>query len=90
MINRVLPWVPSTQGTIVQTFKRGVKIMKLEDVLNILFEFNDVDPKEVYINGTQLWLIDTTSSEYINLLSVPVYHYFNNGEGTYLIDTMWE
>lgn len=63
--------------------------MKVRDVLTILLEDGKIDPKEIYINGMSYWNIDTTDSEFINLLEVPVYHYFNNGDGTITIDTMW-
>ena len=64
--------------------------MNLGETLNLLLEHHTVDPKEVFINGVSLFNTDTTDSEFINLLDVPVYHYFNNGDGTILIDTMWD
>ena len=65
--------------------------MKLKDVLLVLLDDKQpmFDPKQIYINGMAYWNYDTTDSEFLNLLDVPVYHYFNNGDGTITIDTMW-
>lgn len=62
--------------------------MTLGHVLHILSEKN-VDMDCVYINGRKWSEIDFTDSDMIGLVEVPVYHYFNNGDGTILVDTMW-
>lgn len=62
--------------------------MNLGEVLHLLSKKN-VDIENVYINKLRWSEIDFTDSEMISLVDVPVYHYFNNGDGTITIDTMW-
>ena len=63
--------------------------MKLRDVLVLLLNDGTFDPKDIYVNGMAYWDIDPADSEFVNLLDAPVYHYFNNSDGTITIDTMW-
>ena len=62
--------------------------MTLGHVLHILSEKNE-DMDCVYINGHKWSEIDFTNSDMLALVEVPVYHYFINGDGTILVDTMW-
>lgn len=63
--------------------------MKLGDVLQILAHCSDINPGNVFIKKLRWSEIDFTDSEMISLGDAPVYHYFNNGDGTILIETMW-
>lgn len=62
--------------------------MNLGEVLHLLSKKN-VNIENVYINKLRWSEIDFTDSEMISLVEAPVYHYFNNGDGTIIIDTMW-
>lgn len=62
--------------------------MKLNDVLVILEDDDKITYDNVYING-KVWSSYDIDNEYLALLDVPVYHYFNNGDGTIIVDTMW-